>query len=236
MSTESEQGTEIDESDESPSVTVEVPVPAKNDNIYRYKMTDELLRFLSHRPFGEYTQRELASIFETSPGSVRNAIGVLTDNDLVSVRQDGNRALVQINRERVKAPDEPILRIPQSEFHEPVRQAVTKLRDALENVHGILVYGSVARGNADRKSDVDLWVLVRENRSRNQRRATEIGRELSEQRIDGERYDFHVVVESPTSVPAHTEDIAEIVASGIPVHETEEFEKFQSLVEGLLDE
>jgi predicted nucleotidyltransferase len=95
---------------------------------------------------------------------------------------------------------------------------------------------SVARGSADRKSDIDLWVLVRENRSRNQRRATEIGQELSEQRIDGERYDFHVVVESPTSVPAHTEDIAEIVASGIPLYKTEEFEKFQSLVEDMIDE
>jgi predicted nucleotidyltransferase len=235
MNTESEQEEEKDGTDETPSVTVEVTVPAKNTDIYRYKMTDELLRFLTHRPFGEYTQRELASIFETSPGSIRNAIGVLEDNDLVNVRRDGNRTLVQINRERVKSPDEPILRIPQSEFHEPVRRAVTKLRDSLEDVHGVLVYGSVARGSADRKSDIDLWVLVRENRSRNQRRATEIGQELSEQRIDGERYDFHVVVESPTSVPAHTEDIAEIVASGIPLYKTEEFEKFQSLVEDMID-
>lgn len=236
MGTESEEEPRIPEVSENSIATIEIPIPAKNSRIYRYEMTDQLLRFLIDRPFEEYIQRELASLFEVSPGSIRNAVEVLEDNGLVLVRQDGNKKIVRINRERVKTPDEPVLRIPQVEFHEPVRRVVGELRDVLKDVYGILVYGSVARGDADRKSDIDLWVLVQENRGRNQRRATEVGSELAEEKFDGERYDFHVVVESPTSVPAHTEDIAEIVTSGIPLYKTEEFEKFQSLMEGLVDE
>lgn len=236
MDTQNEHEGEPSEPSGTPLATIEVPIPAKNPDLYRYEITDQLLQFLLHRPFEEYTQRELAAIFGVSHASVRNAVSVLEDNELTLVERKGNKSLVRINRERVKTPDDPILRIPQTEFQEPVRRAITELRDTLEDVLGILVYGSVARGNADRKSDIDLWILVRENRGRNQRRATDAGRELSDKKIEGERYDFHVVVESPNSVPAYTEDIAEIVTSGIPLYETEEFEKFQSIMEGMVDE
>lgn len=219
-----------------PFTTVEVPVPAKNANLYRYEVTDELLHFLINHPFREYPFRKLASILDVTHKTVGNAVEVLEDNEIVVVRRQGNKKLVQINRERVDVPDNPILQIPQSEFHEPVRRAVAELRAELEGVRGILVYGSVARGAADRRSDIDLWVLVSENRGRNQRRATEVGNALSEQQINDERYEFHIVVESPSSVPAHTEDIAEIVSSGISLYATEEFEKFQSLMEGMADE
>lgn len=110
------------------------------------------------------------------------------------------------------------------------------LVEQLGDVLGIVVYGSVARGEADRQSDVDLWVLVRDNRSRNQQRATELASDLAETRIAGERYGFHIVVESPQSVPAYTEDIASAVTAGLPVYRTDEFEQFRSLMEGMVDE
>lgn len=221
---------------DSPSMTITVPVPARNADLYRYEMTDELLQFLINSPFQEYTYRKLASIFDVTHKTVGKAVEVLEENGIVNIREEGNKHLVRINRERVNAPDNPILQIPQPEFHEPVRRAVVELRNELEDVHGILVYGSVARGHADRQSDVDLWILVGENRGRNQRRATEVGRELSDQQINGERYEFHIVVESHHSIPAHTEDIAKIVSSGTPVYRTEEFEKFQSVMEDMVDE
>ena len=83
---------------------------------------------------------------------------------------------------------------------------------------------------------MDLWVLVREGRSRNQQRATELAKDLAETRIGGERYEFHIVVESPESVPAYTDDIASIVTAGIPIYRTDEFDQFRSLMEGMVDE
>lgn len=216
--------------------TVEVPVPANDPDLYRYEVTDELLRFLIDRPFNEYTQRKLASLLGRSHRSIGMAVAVMEANELLTVTAEGNKKLVRINRERVSRPSQPILRIPQPEFHEPVQTAVGELGEQLDDVLGIEIYGSVARGEADRQSDIDLWVLVRENRGRNQTRAQEVGKELEDRSFDGSRYGYHIVVESPDSVPTYTEEIAEIVRSGITLFDTEEFDKFRSLMEGMIDE
>ncbi len=216
--------------------SVRLPIPAENGDLYRYAVTDDLLSFLLDRPFEEYTIRELASLLGTTHRTVGRAVDVLADNGVVVVTPEGNSKLVRINRDRVERPSDGVLRIPQAEFQPPVRRAVDVLVDELEEVLGVVVYGSVARGEADRQSDVDLWVLVGENRSRNQQRAVEVGRELAGTRIEGDRYEFHIVVESPDSVPAHTEDIAGILTAGIPVYRTEEFERFQSHLEAVVDE
>ena len=226
-----------DPPDTGPSeARINVSVPAKNEELYRHSMTNDLLSFLIDRPFEEYTLRKLASLVGTTHRTVSLAVDILEDNDLVVVTPEGNKKLVGINRDRIETPENDVLRIPQPEFQQPVREAVDALVDHLDDVLGILVYGSVARGEADRQSDVDLWVLVREDRSRNQQRATELAKDLAETRIDGERYGFHIVVESPESVPAYTEDIASIVTAGIPVYRTEEFEQFRSLMDGMVDE
>jgi len=235
---------ETDSSNESPGshesdlpeAHIKVPVPATDGALYRHSVTNELLSFLIDRPFEEYTLRKLASLVGTTHRSVSLAVDILEDNDLVVITPEGNRKLVGINRDRIETPENDVLRIPQSEFQQPVQKAVDALVDTLDDVLGILVYGSVARGEADRQSDIDLWVLVRDNRSRNQQRAAELATELAETRIDGDRYGFHIVVESPESVPAHTEDIASIVTAGIPVYRTEAFEQFRSLMEGMVDE
>ena len=226
-----------DPPDTGPSeARINVPVPAKNEELYRHSVTNDLLSFLIDRPFEEYTLRKLASLVGTTHRTVSLAVDILEDNDLVVVTPEGNKKLVGINRDRIETPENDVLRIPQPEFQQPVQEAVDALVDQLDDVLGILVYGSVARGEADRQSDVDLWVLVREERSRNQQRAAELAKGLAETRIGGERYGFHIVVESPESVPAYTEDIASIVTAGIPVYRTDEFEQFRSLMEGMVDE
>ena len=215
---------------------VKVPVPAKNEDLYRHSVTNDLLSFLIDRPFEEYTLRKLASLVGTTHRTVSLAVDILKDNNLVVVTSEGNKKLVGINRDRIETPENDVLRIPQPEFQQPVQEAVDTLVDRLDDILGILVYGSVARGEADRQSDVDLWVLVREDRSHKQQRATELAKDLAETRIRGERYEFHIVVESPESVPAYTDDIASIVTAGIPVYRTDEFEQFRSLMEGMVDE
>lgn len=215
--------------------SVQVPVPALNPDLYRYSGTNEILTFLIDRPFDQYSYRKLASIVGVSHATVGNAVRVLEDNHLVEVESAGNKHLVCINRDRIQTPENTIHRIPQSEFQEPTKEAIESLREELTDVLGVIVYGSVARGDADRRSDIDLWVLVRTDRSRNQSRATDVAKDLAQQDFAGNRYSFHITVESPESVPAYTEDIASIVTAGIPVHRTPDFEKFRSLMEGMID-
>jgi len=75
-------------------------------------------------------------------------VNVLSANDLVVESPKSNQRLVQINRQRLSVPDEPILRSP-PEYHQPAKAAVTELRENINDVVGIILYGSVARGEAD---------------------------------------------------------------------------------------
>jgi guanylate kinase len=51
--------------------------------------------------------------------------------------------------------------------------------------------------------------------------------DLEEETFDGERYSFDIDVEEVSSVPRYTENVREIVLSGITMYETEQFEKVQ---------
>jgi predicted nucleotidyltransferase len=218
-------------------VSISVPIPAAEPSIYGKGATDSVLVFLSRHPFSSFSQRTLAEHVDYSVSAVRRAVDVLAANDLVERDQSGNRNLVGINRQRLSVPDDPILQIPQAEFQQPVRAAVESLTGALTDVIGIVLYGSVARGTADRRSDIDLWVIVRSDRAANQRRASEVETELGTERFDGERYAFHIAVEAVGTVPSFTDDISAIVQTGIPVYTTEDFDTLRTmLARGQFDE
>lgn len=149
---------------------------------------------------------------------------------MVVSEADGNRRLIRIDRDRLSVPDDPYLQIPQPEFHEPVRVAVEELTSRLERVVAIVLFGSVARGEADRRSDIDLWVLVGDQRAENQRTANSLAVELEDREFDSGRYAYDIDVETVSSIPKYTDDVREIVVSGVPVHETPEFAKVEKLL------
>jgi len=218
-------------------ISISLPIPARDANLFNHKATNDVLLFLSHYRFDEYSLRTLADCVDHPKQSVRRAVDVLLANDLLTETAESNRRLVSINRDRLDVPDDPILRIPQSEFHEPVKAATDRLESALDDVVGIVLYGSVARGEADRRSDIDLWALVRTDRAANQRAANTVARTLEETRFDGERYDYDVDVEAVGSIPAYTDEIREIVLSGITVYGTPDFETVENLLlEGVDDD
>ncbi|MFB6178498.1 MAG: nucleotidyltransferase domain-containing protein [Halorientalis sp.] len=157
-------------------------------------------------------------------------MNVLSSNDLVLESPESNQRLVRINRQQLSIPDDPILRIPQSEYHQPVNAAVPRLRETISDVVAIILYGSVARGDADRRSDIDLWVLTRSGRAEGQREANAIARDLEDTKFDGDRYAYDIDVETVQAIPTYTDDIREIVVSGIPVYKTSDFETVENLL------
>jgi predicted nucleotidyltransferase len=217
---------------------ISLSVPAPEPDIFGNKATNDILLFLSRHRFREFTVRELADRTDNAIQTTRRSVDVLEKNGLVVDSPEGNRRLVRINRERLSVPDDPYLRIPQEEFQEPVKAAVGRIEDRLDGVKAVVLYGSVARGEADRRSDIDLWVLVGKDRAESQREANRIKQDLVERRFDGDRYGYDIDVESVSSIPRYTEEIREILESGIPVYETEEFEKVEKLLlnEGGADE
>lgn len=216
--------------DSEVGITISLPIPASDPDLFKNKATDDILLLLSRHRFDEFTIGKLAKRTGHSKPTVGRAVDVLEENDLLVEKSEGNRRLVRINRERLSVPQDPFLQIPQHEFHEPVKVAVEKLRDVLNNVLGIILYGSVARGEADRRSDIDLWVLVSGNRAEGQRTVNAVERGLEEREFEGDRYDYDIDVEAVSSVPRYTDDVREIVMSGIPLYETSEFETVEKLL------
>lgn len=226
------------ESDDPRGVSISLSIPTQDPELFKSKATNDILLFLTNHRFSQFSLRELARQIGHSQQTVRRATDTLVENGLVVESPESNRRLVQINRARLSVPDDPVLRIPQPEFQEPVKAAVDELTDCLDGVVGVILFGSVARGEADRRSDIDLWVLTRGDRAANQREANAVARDLEDAEFDGNRYAYDIDVEAIQSVPTYTEDIREIVVSGIPVYTTRKFETVEKLLleEGTDDE
>ena len=218
------------ESDGTHNVSISLSIPAQNQELFKHKATNDVLLFLINHRFSRFSLREVANQIGHAQQTVRRAANTLVDNGLVVESPEGNRRLVQINRQRLSIPDDPILRIPQPEFQAPTKATVDELVSHLDGVVGVILYGSVARGEADRRSDIDLWVLTQGERAANQRKAHAIARDLEDTEFDGNRYAYDIDVEAVQAIPTYTEDIREIIVSGIPVYKTDNFEIVENLL------
>jgi predicted nucleotidyltransferase len=210
--------------------TVALPVPPPEPALFRHKATSDILRLLVDNPYERFTIRALSRLTDHSAQSVKRAVDVLEPNSVVVVESQGNRRLVGINRQRISDPDDPVLRIPQSEFHSPVRTALDRLQTELDHVHGVVLFGSVARGRADRQSDIDLWVLADDRVE--QHRVNKLAKELGQERFDGERYEFQILVESPESGRGHGDRLEDVFAEAITLVDGDELQALKQEVLG----
>lgn len=212
--------------DDTAAATVRIPIPATNTELFRHTATNDVLRLLLDNPYESFTIRALSRLTDHSVYSIKSSIDVLAENKLVIATPEGNRRLVRINRSRANKPDEPVLQIPQSEFHRPVKTALDELRDEVDEVLGVLVFGSVARGQADRQSDIDLWVLVGDGDGE-QHRVNEIAKELGQKQFDGDRYEFQIMVESDDSARSYADRLREIFTDAITLYSTETLQELK---------
>lgn len=160
--------------------SIELSVPITDDSLFKYGATSPILNVLSDNPDLKLSIRQLASLVDYTPRSTRDAVAVLEANNLVVLHQEENAKRAQINRSKLSKAEDPILSIPQTEFQFPVRLAKRLLEEELGDLLGILLFGSVARGEADRTSDIDLWVLVEDDGAEQQHTVNKLASELGE--------------------------------------------------------
>ena len=211
-------------------IQISIDLPLQDDRLLSGDATAEILLFLTRHHDESFSMTDLADAIGYTRPTITKTVDTLSRNDLVVEEHDGTRRLVQINRDRLTIPDDPFLGIPQSEFHVPVQDATNQLRTTLDGVLAVVLYGSVARGEADRRSDIDLWVLVRDDRPSNQRQANHIRQSLEEDTFGGDRYAFDIDVEALQGVPTYAEELQEILRDGIAVYHTDEFDTVRSMV------
>jgi len=205
--------------DESEGIHVCLPVPVPDPNVFNHDSTAGILQLLVDNPDRSFTNRELHRITGKGLGNVNSAVQGLEALDVVTVERDGRSNQVRINAAKVVRPNDRIAAIPQAEFHDPVRTIVDTITDRIGDDAGIVLFGSVARGDADRASDVDLFVVVEANRMAAQRAAHAIEDDVASERFGGDRYEPHIVVETEDSATTH-DRVRDVLTEGLTLRET----------------
>jgi len=206
-------------SDEQTGVVLPIPLP--EDHAFRYQAMDDILTVLVRNPHHEFSVSQLRTLTGHGGKTVTNGLDLLQQLDLVRSRRDGNKKLNSINRDRVQKPEDPIIEISQEVFRTPVKTFLDELQDEVDNLVGVLVFGSVARGKADRASDIDLFIVVENNLMETRRMIQAIRQTVSDQQFKEGRYEFQVMVESLESAEQYGEKLQTIFSEGITLYQTE---------------
>ncbi len=182
-SSASARGSSTSNPSESEGSFLGIPLPIQDGELFRHQATPYVLNFLADNPGFSLSIRQLSRVTPVTERATREAVDALEANDLVDVHYTGSARQVSVNEELLHRPEDPFDRIPQTEFRTPVRVACLYLEDELDGLLGVVLYGSVARGEADRMSDVDLWVLVDDDLAANRHRANEVRGDLEQIRV-----------------------------------------------------
>jgi predicted nucleotidyltransferase/biotin operon repressor len=209
--------------------------PETDAEIFRIGAADDILRLLADAHETEFTIPELVDATGVTRSTVWRAIDLLDSIGAVQIRETPQRNYVAINPDRLRKDDQ-ILAIAQSEFHAPVRAFVHRVQetitdaDDIDELLGIVVFGSVARGEADRRSDIDCFVVVEGDRTTARRRITDVVAQLQTERFDGDRFAFEPYVESAESTRRAGPKLREIFAEGATVYGSDQFDSLRTEV------
>lgn len=125
---------------------------------YRKQVLQQLFR----KPDYEYTINELTKQVSGSYMSVRNFLQELAEFSVIKIKKKGNYSLVKLNKDSIY--NDAILKLLRSDV-EPLRriaeQYASKMRDKFgDKLKASYLFGSVAKGSADRQSDIDVLLLT----------------------------------------------------------------------------
>ncbi|WP_458190100.1 nucleotidyltransferase domain-containing protein [Haladaptatus sp. NG-WS-4] len=202
---------------------VEIHLPLPEEQIFRYEAMDDILEITAHNPTSEFSNRDLQTLTGFGGPSVSKALTLLTALGLITRRDVGRKTLYQINDDHLHEADDPLLEIPQAPFRQPLKRLRDRVTEELSSIAGIVCFGSVARGEADRVSDIDLFVLTNNDDElvATRRAISKIKSDLETQAIDGQRYEFETFVESPASARRRGADLRPIFQEGVELYTTD---------------
>ncbi|MCL9814674.1 nucleotidyltransferase domain-containing protein [Natranaeroarchaeum aerophilus] len=217
---------------EQTRVLLDFPFP--EERVFRYQAMQDILHHLVNNPFEGFTQKELATITGSDVSSVSRSVELLERMGVLDIAT-GKPAQITIDQDHITGSD-PLFTIPQREFRKPVQAFLNELTtdigtsDDVEQIVGVILFGSVARGGADRSSDIDLLVIVEGNLTYGRRLVSQLARDLEERTFQGERYQFEVLVENSESAASHGVPLRDIFDEGIVLERTDALEDVRDAV------
>ena len=137
----------------------------------------KILRTLCRHRGKEFTIRELADFLNVSHTGVRKALSDLYKMNAVRIRVIGKSHAVTVNTESYAAGlVDKMFKIEGETLSELVKLVAEKLGDP--SITSALIFGSVARGEEEPLSDVDLFILT-EDKEKAEGAVSELQREVS---------------------------------------------------------
>lgn len=204
-------------------VSFDFPFP--EERVFRYQAMQDILHHLVNNSMEWFTQKELAGITGADISSISRAVDLLDKLGVLEIKE-GVPTRIRISQDHLERED-PLFSIPQEEFRAPLQAFLNELEskvqdaDGIADLVGVVLFGSVARGTADRSSDIDLLIVVDGDLTLARRVGTKIARELEDHKFGGDRYEFEVLVETPDSALSHGDKLRELFRDGILLKRTE---------------
>jgi predicted nucleotidyltransferase len=209
---------------------VYIKFPLPNQRLFRNQATEDILLLLLRNPHTEFTVTEIRSITEHGGDTIHTALEVLEAANLIQTQKEGRKKLISANRDRFHNPEDPLLSISQEEFRSPVKAFLDKTEHVEAEIIGVILFGSVARGEADRASDIDIQVIVANNLLKARRELQEIRQQIEEQQFDSQRYEIQLLVESAETAENYGEKLQKIFTEGITLYSTDKLKQVREAV------
>jgi predicted nucleotidyltransferase len=214
------------------AIRLDFPLP--EERVFRYQAMQDILHHLVNNPFEGFTQQELATITGADISSISRAVDLLDQLGVLEI-ESGKPARVRIDQNHIERSD-PVFAIPQQEFRAPIQAFLDTLKSRsddsaeIDELVGVVCFGSVARGTADRSSDIDLLVIVDGDATYGRRIGSETARDLGDETFDGDRYELEVLVETPESAISHGQKLQEIFDEGIVLERTDALQEVRNAI------
>lgn len=219
----------ITDEDEN-EATIQISFPLPDERLFRNQATEDILMLLLRNSGQEFTVTQLRTVTDHGGDTVTTALTVLEAADLIETRREGNKRLISANRDRIQNPSDPVTRIPQAAFRQPIQAFLEIVEESPVDPIGIILFGSVARGDADRASDIDLMIIVETDVTTARRELTEVRQTVEQRRFDGDRYEFQLMVEAAESVKNYGWKLHEIFSEGIVLRDSEQLQNLKQVV------
>lgn len=188
------------------------------EELFRYGLIRDILLFIANNRAKEHTISCIAQSIGLQPntGNLRKAVKVLIDAQLLLERKSGRGRFLRINPDVLLSPSDPFAQIPQVEYRNVSMKLVEKLKN-LKGVTKIILFGGVARGTADRLSDIDLLVVAK-NPVKINEAVSRIAHECRTGKLLNERYGVSIKVLAPLELEKPRGFVRDALIEGISLY------------------
>ncbi len=115
-----------------------------------------LLRLLFGQPGRKFFATELIELAGKGSGAVQRELSALAESGLVTTEIQGRQKYYQANHESPIYHELTQITLKTIGLEEPIRSALNKIKG---NIELALIFGSIAKGTANARSDIDLLIV-----------------------------------------------------------------------------